>query len=111
MLFIAAFLLTYLSDGGEAFPELVIFSQPLSYAKALISLLPVIIFHTLLNSQIFPTWNTAMSAMFFVIIWTLVTITVIFVWGPRRLVRHRTDFTNHLKPVKRIKPEQNDKVQ
>jgi len=51
------------------------------------SLLPVIIVHTLFNSQIFPTWNTPLSAMLFVLIWTLVTITIIFVWGPRRLSR------------------------
>lgn len=51
------------------------------------SLLPVIIFHTLLNSQIFPTWNTHTSTIIFVIIWTLVTLLTTIVWGPRRLVR------------------------
>ena len=50
------------------------------------SLLPVILFHTLLNAQIFPTWGTKMSAIIFVSIWTLVPITIIFIWGPRRLV-------------------------
>ncbi len=54
------------------------------------SLLPVIIVHTLFNFQIFPTWNTPLSTMLFVLIWTLVTISVIFVWGPRRLSRQQS---------------------
>ena len=34
------------------------------------SLLPVILFHALLNIQVFPTWNTMTSTMIFVLIWT-----------------------------------------
>ena len=55
------------------------------------SLLPVILFHTLLNAQIFPTWNTMTSTMIFVLIWTIVPIVVIIVWGPRRLVRSKIE--------------------
>lgn len=55
------------------------------------SLLPVILFHTLLNAQIFPTWNNMTSTMIFVFIWTIVPIMVIIVWGPRRLVRYKTE--------------------
>lgn len=54
------------------------------------SLLPVILFHTLMNAQIFPTWNNMTSTMIFVLIWTIVPIIVIIVWGPRRLVRRTT---------------------
>jgi len=53
------------------------------------SLLPVILFHTLSNAQIFPAWDTEMSAIIYVALWTLVPIIVIFIWGPRRLV-HRS---------------------
>lgn len=53
------------------------------------SLLPAILFHTLLNAQIFPAWDTEISAIVFVSLWTLIPIIVIFIWGPRRLV-HRS---------------------
>jgi membrane protease YdiL (CAAX protease family) len=55
------------------------------------SLLPVILFHALMNVQVFPTWENPTSAWMFVLIWTLVTIAVIVVWGPRELVRRRQD--------------------
>jgi membrane protease YdiL (CAAX protease family) len=51
------------------------------------SLLPVILFHALMNAQIIPTWGNMTSTMIFVIIWTLVPVIVIFVWGPRTLTR------------------------
>jgi len=53
------------------------------------SLLPVILFHTLLNAQVFPTWNTKVSAISFVLVWTAVPILVVIGWGQQRLIRHR----------------------
>jgi membrane protease YdiL (CAAX protease family) len=60
------------------------------YNNTKASLLPVILFHALLNAQVFPTWENPMSAWMFVSIWTLVTVAVIVIWGPRELVRRRT---------------------
>jgi len=51
------------------------------------SLLPVIIVHALMNAQVFPTWENPTSAWMFVVIWTLVTVSVVVFWGPRRMVR------------------------
>jgi membrane protease YdiL (CAAX protease family) len=55
------------------------------------SLLPVIIFHAMMNAQVFPTWDNVPSTVSFVSIWTLVTIAVVVIWGPRKLVRRRTE--------------------
>lgn len=57
-----------------------------------ISLLPVILFHALMNAQVFPTWGTNQSSMFFVLLWTIVTIVVVVVWGPRKLVRRKIEW-------------------
>jgi membrane protease YdiL (CAAX protease family) len=61
------------------------------YNNTKASLLPVILFHALGNAQVFPTWGNPTSAWIFVSIWTLVTVAVIVVWGPRKLVRRRTE--------------------
>jgi len=55
------------------------------------SLLPVIIFHALMNAQVFPTWGTSQSTMFFVSIWTIVTVSVVIIWGPKKLMRRKTE--------------------
>jgi membrane protease YdiL (CAAX protease family) len=60
------------------------------YNNTRTSLLPVILVHALMNAQVFPTWENPTSAWIFVLIWTLVTIAVVVVWGPRELVRRRT---------------------
>lgn len=57
------------------------------------SLLPVILVHALMNAQIFPTWENAESAMIFVVIWTLVCITIIIFWKPGRFVRYKEEKT------------------
>jgi len=51
------------------------------------SLLPVIIVHTLMNAELFSPWSSVNSAWIYVLIWTLVTITVLIGWGPRTLTR------------------------
>jgi membrane protease YdiL (CAAX protease family) len=61
------------------------------YNNTRTSLLPVILFHALMNAQVFPTWGNPTSAWIFVLIWTLVTIAVVVVWRPRELVRRRTE--------------------
>jgi len=53
------------------------------------SLLPVILVHALMNSQIFPTWENKNSAIIFVGIWIFVCITIIIFWKPKRFVRYR----------------------
>lgn len=55
------------------------------------SLLPVILFHALMNAQVFPTWGTNQATMIFVSLWTIVTIVVVVVWGPRKLVRRKIE--------------------
>lgn len=57
------------------------------YNNTRTSLLPVILFHALMNAQVFSTWGNPTSAWIFVLAWTLVTIAVVVVWGPRELVR------------------------
>jgi len=64
------------------------------YNNTRASLLPVILFHTMLNAQVFPTWESPESTVIFVSIWTLVTVAVIVLWGPRKLSRRRLASTD-----------------
>ena len=59
------------------------------YNNTKASLLPVILLHALMNAQVLPTWDNPVSAWIFVLVWTLVTVAVVVVWGPREL-RRRT---------------------